>query len=155
MSLLTNLTQAQIDASQIELDGKILSRPALLVTDGVALVYAVDVDIGESGRVLKNVPLARANRDLLYAEAGNACRLRRSADGKFEVIGFSKELPGRYDRFPVDLGTFTIGPTQAFGLDARPLSYGELADQPGGYGTVPYGATGLFRGGELIEVKSG
>jgi len=155
MSLLTNITQAQIDASQTELDGKILSRPALLVTDGVALVYAVDVDIGESGRVLKNVPLARANRDLLYAEAGNACRLRRSANGKFEVVGFSKELPGRYDRFPVDLGTFAIGPTQAFGLDARPLSYGELADRPGGYGTVPYGATGLFRGGELIEVKSG
>lgn len=46
-------------------------------------------------------------------------------------------------------------PMQAFGLDARPLSYGELADLPGGYGTVPYGATGLFRGGELIKVKSG
>ncbi len=155
MSLLTNFSQAQIDASQTELDGKILSRPALLVTDGIALVYAVDVDIGEGGRVLKNVPLARANRDLLYAEAGNACRLRRSTNGKFEVVGFSKELPGRYDRFPVDLGTFAIGPTQAFGLDARPLSYGELADRPGGYGAVPYGATGLFRGGELIEVKSG
>lgn len=90
MSLLTNITQAQIDASQTELDGKIPTRPALLVTDGIALVYAVDVDIGESGRVLKNVPLARANRDLLYAEAGVACRLRRSANGKFEVVGFSE-----------------------------------------------------------------
>ena len=40
MSLLTNITQAQIDASQTELDGKILSRPALLVTDGIADVAA-------------------------------------------------------------------------------------------------------------------
>ena len=47
MSLLTNLTQAQIDANKMEIDGKVLSRPALLVTDGTALIYAVDVDIGE------------------------------------------------------------------------------------------------------------
>lgn len=154
MSLLTNITQAQIDANKTELDGKVLTRPALLVTDGVALIYAVDVDIGAKGEMLKNVPLARANHDLLYAEPGNACRLRRTADGKFEVVGFSKELPGRYDRFAVDLGTYAIGPTVAFGLDARPLTYTELADLPGGYGSAPYGATGIFQGGVLIEVKA-
>lgn len=153
MSLLTNITQAQIDANKIEIDGKILTRPALLVTDGIALIYAVDVDIGAQGEALKNVPLARANHDLLYAEPGNACRLRRSADGKFEVVGFSKEMPGRYDRFPVNLGTYAIGPTQSFGLDARPLTYAELATLPGGYGSAPYGATGIFQGGAMIEVK--
>ena len=38
MSLLTNLTQAQIDANKMEIDGKVLSRPALRVTDGTALI---------------------------------------------------------------------------------------------------------------------
>lgn len=154
MSLLTNITQAQIDASKTEIDGKVLTRPALLVTDGIALVYAVDVDIGAKGEVLKNVPLARANHDLLYAEPGNPVRLRRTASGKFEVTGFSKEMPGRYDRFEVDLGTYAIGPTVAFGLDARPLTYSDLATLPGGYGTAPYGATGIYQGGVLIEVKA-
>jgi hypothetical protein len=153
MSLLTNITQAQINANKTELDGKVLTRPALLVTDGTALIYAVDVDIGAKGEMLKNVPLARANHDLLYAEPGNACRLRRTADGKFEVVGFSKELPGRYDRFTVDLGTYAIGPTVAFGLDARPFTLGELATLPGGFGVAPLGATGIWQGGILIEVK--
>ena len=153
MSLLTYITQAQIDASKTELDGKVLTRPALLVTDGVALIHAVDVDIGAKGEILKNVPLARANHDLLYAEPGNACRLRRSADGKFEVVGFSKEMPGRYDRFAVDVGTYAIGPTQSFGVDARPLTYAELDTLLDGYGTAPYGASGIFQAGVLIEVK--
>lgn len=154
MSLLTSITQAQIDANRTELDGKVLTRPALLVTDGEARVYAVDVDIGQAGAVLKNVPLARANHELLYAEPGNACRLRRTAGGRFEVVGFSKEMPGRYERFAVDLATLSFGPIQLLGLDARPLGYDELATVGGGYGAAPYGATGLFRGSELLEVRA-
>lgn len=154
MSVLTYLTQAQIDANQTELDGKVLTRPALLVTDGDALVYAVDVDIGNAEQVLRNVPLARANRDLLYAEPGNPVRLRRTTDGRFEVVGFSREMPGSYERFPVDLGDFSFGAMESLTLDAVAVAYGDLATLGGGYGVVPYGVTAIYRGGVLIELRS-
>jgi hypothetical protein len=151
MSLLTYLTQAEIRDAAEELDGKILTRPALLVTDGANLLYAVDVDIGQKSP-LKNVPIARGNRDLLYADAGNACRLRRSASGQYEVVGFSKEQPGTYTRIPVDLGDLTLGPVEDISITARPLQYGDLIDF-GGYGMVPYGAVAIFRGGTLLELR--
>jgi len=151
MSLLTYLTQAEIRDAAEELDGKILTRPALLVTDGANLLYAVDVDIGQKSP-LKNVPIARGNRDLLYADAGNACRLRRSASGQYEVVGFSKEQPGTYTRVAVDLGDLTLGPVEDISITARPLQYGELVDF-GGYGMTPYGAVAIFRGGTLLELR--
>jgi hypothetical protein len=151
MSLLTYITQGQISDAADEIDGKILTRPGLLVTDGENLIYAVDVDIGLAAP-LKNVPIARGNHDLLYADAGNACRLRRSASGQYEVVGFSKELPGRYVRVPVDLAALTLGPVEDITISARPLTYGELADF-GGYGMTPYGAVAIFRGGSLLELR--
>jgi hypothetical protein len=154
MSLLTSLTQAQIEANQTELDGKVLTRPALLVTDGDALVYAVDVDIGNAAQVLRNVPLARANRELMYAEPGNPVRLRRTADGRFEVVGFSREMPGTFERFAVDLGTLSFGPLENLSLDAVAVQYADLATLSGGYGVVPYGVTAIYRGGVLIELRS-
>jgi len=151
MSLLTQVTQAEIRDAADELDGKILTRPALLVTDGSNLIYAVDVDIGQKSP-LKNVPIARGNFDLLYADAGNACRLRRSASGQYEVVGFSKELPGTYIRIPIDLADLTLGPIEDISISARPLTYGELADF-GGYGYVPYGVVAIFKGGDLQELR--
>lgn len=59
MSLLVNLTQAIVDDNKNELDGKVLTRAALRVTDGRERIYAIDVDIGDADRVLRNVPLAR------------------------------------------------------------------------------------------------
>lgn len=135
-----------------EINGKVLTRPALLVTDGVGATYAVDVDIAQT-EPLKNVPLARANTDLVYAEVGNPCRLRRTSSGQWEVIGFSKEMPGTYTRFPVSLTDFSFGPVEDLTLDARPLTYDELATMGGGYGTVPYGAVALFVGGVLQEIR--
>ena len=198
--------------TMIELNGRVLTRPALLTTDGLSLTYAVDVDIGSGAQgglkfqgvynadandpelpdpswqnigyyykvnvagggwqvndwivsdgsiwykltslneTLKNVPLARANVDLLYAEVGNPCRLRRTANGQWEVIGFSKEMPGTYTRFGVNLTDLTFGPVEDFTVVARPLTYDELATY-GGYGLVPYGAIGVFRGGILQEIR--
>jgi len=151
MSMLTYIAQAEIRDAADELDGKILTRPALLVTDGDNLLYAVDVDIGQKVP-LKNVPIARGNFDLLYADAGNACRLRRSASGQYEVVGFSKEQPGTYTRIPIDLDDLTLGPVEDITISARPLQYGELADF-GGYGMAPYGAVAIFRGDTLLELR--
>lgn len=154
MTVLTNLTQAQIDANATELNGKVLSRPALLVTDGDALIYAVDVDIGDGTNILRNVPIARANRDLLYAEPGNPVRLRRTAGGRFEVTGFSGEMPGSFERFAVDLGDASFGPLESLTLEVVVLGYGDLATLGGGYGVIPYGAAALYRGGVLIELRT-
>jgi hypothetical protein len=150
LNALIDLSIAKLDD---ELDGKVLTRPALLLTDGENLVYAVDVDISAGGEPLKNVPLARANKDLLYADVGNPCRLRRTDAGRWEVIGFSKEMPGTYIRFPVSLVDLSFGPVENLTLDSRGLTYAELITY-GGYGLVPYGAIGIFKGGILQEISS-
>lgn len=146
-----NIANRSVANAKTELDGKVLTRPALLITDGNGLTYAVDVDIGSSAP-LRNVTLARANTDLIYADVGNPCRLRRTANGRWEVIGFSKEMPGTYTRFAVNLADLSFGPVEDLTVSARPLTYDELASL-GGYGTTPYGAIGRFIGGVLQEIS--
>lgn len=218
--VLTYLTETQIEDAAAEIQGKTLSRPALLATDGNVLIYVVDVDIGAqpiglapstlktvttdpvtgavttttivtvvvngttvtttttvitnppaapitnvivtkdsatSGQtgslILRDVPIARNNRELVFADAGAAVTLRRSANGRYEIIGLSNELPGTYTSFTVDLGTFAFGPVIDLSLVARPLTFGELGSL-GSFGVTPLGATGLFRGGVLQEIKT-
>jgi hypothetical protein len=170
MSILTYLTEAVVRDSVKELDGKTLNRPRLLVSDGTRLTYGVDVDIGQKKldpdtadevvAPLRNVPIAAGVHELLYADAGAAVRLRRSSSGRWEVTGFSKRMPGTYRRIGVRIPFPGIGPVayeleeeEEIGLTARALIYGELASF-GGYGNVPYGAIGLFRGDTLIEIGS-
>lgn len=167
--LLTYLVRAEIDQSVREIDGAILTRPALLVTDGLALTYGVDVDVGmktidsntgdEVVTPLRNVPIAANSRDVIYSDAGTAVRLRRSESGRWEVVGLSKRRPGTYVRVPVTIPepgfgpiAYDLGAPLQVGLTARALTYDELASF-GGYGTVPYGATGIFRNGVLIELR--
>jgi hypothetical protein len=152
MTILTYLTQAQIQDAATELDGKVLTRPALLVTDGTSLIYAVDVDVG-LGAPLKNVPIARGNRELLYADAGNACRLRRSASGQYEVVGFSKELPGSYMRVCVHVGDGVLGPVTDNTISAEVVTLGELADFGAGFGSTPLEAVAIYQGSTLLELR--
>jgi hypothetical protein len=172
MSVLTYLTQTQITETNVEIQGKVLSRPALLTTDGTNVVYVVDVDIGlqppagfdslgnpittlGSGldAILRNVQIARNNRDLIFAEAGNAVTLRRTKNGFYQVVGFSSEMPGTYTRFTVNLTDFTYGPVEDLSLVSRPLTYIELSIY-GTYGIIPFGAVGLFKGGVLQEITA-
>jgi hypothetical protein len=166
---LTYLMRTEIDQAKREVDGTTLTRPSLLITDGQALTYGVDVDIGaksidnstgnEVVAPLRNVPIAAANKDLIYTDVGSAVRLRRSDSGRWEVVGFSKRRVGSYTRVGVfipepgfDPILYTIQSPVNIGLVARPLSYDELITY-GGYGVVPYGATGIFRDGALIELR--
>jgi hypothetical protein len=151
-NVLTYLTEAQITDAETELDGKALTRPALLATDGAVLAYVLDVDIGKNV-ILRNVPVARNNRSLVFADAGSAVRLRRTASGRYEVIGLSNEQPGTYTTFEVDLSDFTFGPVTDLSIVSRVLTYAELASF-GGYGTIPYGAIGIFKGGVLQEIRA-
>ena len=151
-NVLTYLTEAQITDAEDEIDGKALTRPALLATDGAVLAYVVDVDIGQNV-ILRNVPVARNNRSLTFTDAGAAIRLRRTASGRYEVIGLSNELPGTYTTFAVNLGDFSFGPVTDLTLVSRVLTYAELATY-GGYGVLPYGTIGIFKGGALLELTS-
>lgn len=129
-----------------ELNGKVLTRPALLVTDGLVQTYAVDVDIGQT-EPLRNVPLARGNREVSYADVGNACRLRRTASGRYEVVGFSKETPGTYTRVTVNLDTLTLTSVTDLSIRTALVEYGDLA-----YGTTPYGASAISKGGTVERI---
>lgn len=170
MGTLTYLVDAVQRDGQLELDGKTLTRPTLSVTDGVNTTYACDVDIGitnqqgndqsanllnvgQIGSVLHDVAIAKGNSDVIYADVGSAVRLRRTASGRYEIIGFSKQMPGTYIRVPVDLGDFTFGPIEDLTLTSRPLTFGELATF-GGFGIVPLGAVALYRGSTLIRLSS-
>ena len=69
MSLLTNLTQSQIDANKLEIDGKVLSRPALRVTDGTALDtvirdVATTLGVAAEDYAIDPVPLTVAQSNL-------------------------------------------------------------------------------------------
>lgn len=149
---LTYLMQATVDANETVLEGKTLTRPTLLATDGVAVIYVVDVNIGQKDP-LRNVPISRNNRELLYADAGTAVQLERSASGQWEITGLADEMPGTYISFTVDLSTFAFGPVTDFSTASRLLTYAELATY-GGYGIVPYGAIGIFVGGVLEEIRA-
>lgn len=153
LGIFNSLIKREITRADDEINGKVLTRPALLLTDGESVTYAVDVDIGDQGETLKNVSVARANQDLMYADVGNPCRLRRTESGRWEVIGFSKEMPGTYTRFAVSLDDLSFGPVENLTLESRALTYGELITY-GGYGVVAYGAIGVFKGGILQEIRS-
>lgn len=164
MGVLTNIIQAEVETKKTTLEGKILTRPMLLYGDAENLTYAADVDIGETGRdpntgnevvmPLKNVPIAAGNRELIYAEAGAAVTLERSESGRFEIVGFAKRGPGTYTRVCLNLETGFVSEVEHIGIDSRPLTYeeiGTLAAQ--GYGSLPYGSVGIFRGDALIEIR--
>lgn len=152
MSILTYLTQTSIRDAGTELDGKVLTRPALLVTDGTNLMYAVDVDIGMNAP-LKNVPIARGNRDLLYADVGSAARLRRSESGQYEVIGFSKQMPGTYTRVEVCIDDGVLGPVEDLTIAGHVVTLGELADFGAGFGSTPLEAVAIYQGTTLLELR--
>lgn len=208
MPVLTDLASAEIKRSTTVLYGKILTRPALLVSDGLNAVYAADVAINETdptgtinqyyeqkkngqlaqtggifhplttptnksgmltglpgqapedwnlsdtltvNTILHNVPVAKNNKDLIYADVNSPVQLKRSASGQWEIVGFSQERPGTFTMIPVDLGDMTIGSVIDLSIDARLLDLGELGTMRP-FGTLPLGASAIFIGGQLDRI---
>jgi hypothetical protein len=168
MSTLTYLMRAELRDARKELNGKVLTRPQLLVTDGTSLIYAADVDIGvrdpkgdeqvnllvdQFNTILRNVPIARSDYQLIYAEVGAAVRLRRNDSGQYEIFGFSDEMPGKYIRIGVDLEDLALDPDEDVSVVGRVVAYGDLVDF-GGYGEAPYGLTALYVGDTLLDTSA-
>ena len=167
-SPLTYLIDAQQRDTKRELDGKVITRPTLSVTDGLNYTYGCDVDIGVTnqqgndqslnllnsgalGSILHDVPIAKGNLDVVYADVGAAVRLRRTVSGRYEIIGFSKEMPGTYKRIPISFVDFSLGPIEDLTISSVAIPYGDLV-LFGGYGTAAYGTIGIYRGTTLIKV---
>jgi len=210
-TMLTDLSSAVVNSKTRVLYGTTLTRPTLLVSDGINVVWAADVNVGatdSSGRrnqyyeqkkdgtlntnqgfwrlgigddvgltpssdliglpgstdwdldnslpghvdtTLHNVPIARGNADLMYAEVGNAVKCERSADGQWTITGFSIEKPGTHTLVAVDLGDMTIGGILDLSIDTRLLTLAELGElRP--FGTLKLGASAIYIGGVLDRI---
>jgi len=116
--------------------------------------WACDVDIGEED-VLRGVPIATNNKDILYADIGKPVALTKmSTSGRYAITGLAKKIYGTthiiYVTFEEDIGRITG--EELTGFNIRPLTYEELYTY-GGYGVVPYGCYGRFRAdGTLIAL---
>lgn len=150
---LTEFVNATIAAAKGEIDGKALTIPALLSSDGTGTTYAIDVAIGGQTTPLKNVPIAAAAKEVHYATLGSAVTLKRNAvTGRFEVIGFAKSVPGSFRRFSVNLTTYANGAVVETGLTSRLLTYSELQSYGGGFGQIPYGSYAIFQGSTFLRL---
>jgi hypothetical protein len=126
-----------------EMTGTIASPFFQLYDDAEGWVWACDVDIGQP-EVLRSVPVASNNREIIYAEEGKSVALKKMNQGRWVIAGLAKTVRSTthiiYVSFEEDL--------------VRPFTYGELgALSPGGYGSLPYGARGRFDAqGNLVEI---
>jgi hypothetical protein len=156
VTVLTNITGAEVRDAAPLLEGEIVSRPALLKTDGVNLTYAADVKLPGYDDPLRTVPVAVSATEVLYAEPGAAVTLSRTSGGKFEITGYAKRKPGSRTRIAVDVETLQVGARADVGLSTRVLTLGELGDAAfgAGFGYVPLGAYALFRGSTLLAVRT-
>lgn len=138
-----------------DLTGTIVSPFYQFYGDCSSWMWACDVDIGET-EVLRNVPVASNNREIIYAQQGKSVALKKMNNGRYCVVGLSKTCRGLghviYVQFDEDLAR-VIGEDWT-GKITRPLTYGELGTlMAGGYGAIPYGAQGRFTpAGALIEI---
>lgn len=115
--------------------------------------YACDVDIGQDtgiddeddDGILKNVPVAYNNKDILYADVGKPVALKRVGTGGYEIIGLAKHCIGATHIQYVDL-TDQFGAVvseETKGIVVRMLRYEELSIYAS-YGVLPYGVFGRF-----------
>ena len=137
-----------------ELFGTIVSPFYEYVDTSGEYTYACDVDIGED-EVLRNVPVATSNRDIIYSQEGMPVSLKKMGPTKYAIVGLSKKVHGNTHiirmSFTDSFGTI-VSQTNS-GYVYRKLTYGEIGSLFGGYGTLAYGARGKFDyDGNLIEL---
>jgi hypothetical protein len=141
---LRQIIYGQMQTTAGDLIGRIASPFYQLYTDQQRWVWACDVDIGED-ELLRNVPVATNNKDILYADIGKPVALKKVGPGKYQIIGLAKTAKSTTHIIYLSAGELLgqIVGEELHGYSIRPLTYEEL-DAYGGYGVVPYGAHGRF-----------
>lgn len=105
---------------------------------------------GHVDTTLHNVPLARNNAELRYADRGAPVILERTEMGTWLITGFSIQQPGSHTVYPVDLGDMTLGTMLNLTIVTRVLTLSQLGEmQP--FGALPFGAAGMYRGEQLVR----
>lgn len=143
---------AQADGQMI---GTIAGPFVQLQVDGSNWLWAVDVDTGQP-EVLRNVPVASNNHELIYAQQGMSVALSKMNDGRWVVTGLAKTSRGlghvMYVSFNEDRAT--VVRDEMTGHIIRPLTLGELGTlSPAGFGFFPFGCRGRFTpSGTLLEI---
>ncbi len=111
---------------------------------------------GHVDTTLRNVPIAKNNKDLIYADVGAPVIVERSDAGSgWQVIGFAQEMPGTHKMYPVDLGEMTIDTVIDLSVTTRLLTLAELGESyPDEYpfGSLPFGASAIYEGGVLARI---
>jgi hypothetical protein len=79
--------------AKTRLTGVIASPWYELYDDHNQFVWACDVDIGED-ELLRGVPVAHNNRDILYADIGKPVALEKVGQGKYQIVGLAKTIKG-------------------------------------------------------------
>lgn len=118
------------------------------------------------GTILRNVTIARGNQELIYADVGTPVTVNKTASGKWEITGFSIEKPGTYKLYQVSIPELYFGPLEGyaptpppvvvnppldFSIETRQLTFEELGEfEP--FGALPFGASAIYMGGELIRI---
>lgn len=144
----------QIASADGEMFGTIVSPFYEYFDTSSQYTYACDVDIG-TDEVLRNVPVATNNRDIIYAQEGMPVALQKMGPNKYAITGLSKKCIGDTHILTMTFGDSfgTIISTTIVGYSYRLLTYGEIGNLYGGYGDMPYGARGKFNhDGTLLEI---
>jgi hypothetical protein len=158
-SFITDVIEANTRGLLNTITGKVLSTPNLTVTDGVNLVYACDVDIGQTSvagvtEPLRNVPIAPGNLAVVYAGVGCAVTLTKGASGQYQITGFAQRMPGTYTRLGIDPATGAFGPPVDISITVIIIPLDQLQFYGGGFGIIPLNATAVFQGGVLLRIQS-
>lgn len=170
---LLDIVRNEISHAERDRIGKASSTPALLSSDSDgAFAWACNVEIeGREGiegngaaELLYAVPIAITDTGgINHVTVGSAVLLRRMATtGKFAIVGFSKQMPGSFKRYPANIVTGVVGPVEDATLTTRMLTFDELGTLANpttgltgfgdGYGELPMDAYGVFQGGTLIQI---
>jgi hypothetical protein len=168
MGLQTYLKAADTSKKKGVVEGKILSAPALVYSDGTNVTYACDVDIGQVGVIDENgtegtlpmygVPLAAGNNKLLYAQVGNAVLLRLTGSGTWEIYAFSTMQPGTLTIVTIslpnlcdDFPAIEVQSTVQMGFTVVALTLEELGTfRP--FGTLPLGSSARYLNNRLYDI---
>ena len=140
-----------IEDQKSEMKGKIASPFYQQLDISGNWVWACDIELGGGGpfSVLRSVPIASNNLDVIYAEQGKGVSLSRMGSAKWSISGLSKTITDTVHTMYLTFSdeTYEITGDLMEGDVIRPLSYGELGtllSDPPGYGILPYGAQGKF-----------
>lgn len=154
-NVLRELLTQRVKANRIQLNGEIISSFRLLqLGTNTTLMPVADVRI--SGDIIRDIPAAANNKELLEAQPGTPVTLTKSDSGRIEITGLSKRAFGDIYTYKLKIprtipltsaNPVTVPPTLisvvVSGFILRKITLGEL-ETVSGFGITQLEGTGVF-----------